>query len=218
MRSILFALLFLASTVVSGANFTSARGVVAQVLVQTPISASTGSAVLIAEDTWLSSAHLFTIRGSIEIHTRDGKQEGRLIKIDSKNDLALVQAKASCPCATMAAASAVIDEEILAVGFPHGTIVGTQFATTGHSQGVDKGGQLIFSANVAPGMSGGGIFVFRNNRWELVAITKAILSIPVNRSTAIPVHWIAYSVPLPTIRTFLSVPTQNPASPSLVQP
>lgn len=92
-------------------------------------------------------------------------------------DLALVlftEAEAPCPCARIADSEAALDEPVVVVGYPRGL---TQVVTRGAGQGVINnsalpygGPRLVSTAPVYGGNSGGGVFVQRNNEYQLVGI------------------------------------------------
>lgn len=115
----------------------------------------------------------------------DGHAVSRWIKFSSK-DVALVTVPGlTCPCAILST-PAPAGERLAAIGFPYGIGLTVSY---GESQGdVFYEGEryLHHTAPTASGMSGGGVFVVREGRTWLVAITSraaqsaSALSVPVD--------------------------------------
>ena len=157
-----------------------------------------GSGVVIAPGYVLTAAHVAVEPGlMIAGH---GKDTGVVAAAGQGTlDLALLaypKATASCPCAKLADNDAVVDEPVIVVGYPYGI---AQVVTRGESQGVrnikvpDETGlsytaehRLVITAPAAPGNSGGGVFAYRDGKWQLVGILTEAAS-QGNLSLAIPV-------------------------------
>lgn len=123
---------------------------------------------------------------------------------DPNGDLGLLYFpadEAKCPCVELAAYEARRDEQVYIIGYPRNI---AQVVTIGQSQGVqrvvvpgmfgaeqDLGMRLITTGLVAGGNSGGGVFVFRDGRFQLVGILTE------------GVGHLSFAVPLVTIRAFL---------------
>jgi S1-C subfamily serine protease len=162
-----------------------------------------GSAVVIAPGFVLTAQHV-AANGGFKLR-KDGPVGMLLASLtDPDGDLGLLwfpAKEAQCPCVELAAYEAEMDEAIYVIGYPLGI---AQVITMGRAQGVqrvqapdmfgsttDLGLRLITTGLADPGNSGGGVFVLRNGRFQLVGILTEKAG---NLSMA---------VPLATIRPFL---------------
>lgn len=118
----------------------------------------------------------------------------------STNDLGAVRgAGIECPCAELADHDAELDEPVYMIGYPRG--INTPHIVPGVVMGVGEvvvglrafslADQLVISGQIEPGMSGGGAFVKRDGRWQLVGI--------LTRSTSVSI----LATPVSTIRKWL---------------
>lgn len=105
----------------------------------------------------------------------DPKVDGHPVTVWRKfsaKDIAVVKVPGlACPCAS-AGAKALAGERVSAIGFPYN--IGL-LLSYGESQGdviYDDETYLLHTAATMPGMSGGGVFVIREGRVWLVAITS----------------------------------------------
>lgn len=116
------------------------------------------------------------------------KVDGHLVsewrKFSGKDVALVVVPGLTCPCASLST-PAPAGERLAAIGFPYGIGLAV---TYGESQGdvIYEGERYLHhSAPTASGMSGGGVFVLREGRTWLVAITSraapeaSALSVPV---------------------------------------
>lgn len=87
---------------------------------------------------------------------------------------ALRSAAAVCPCVEFAESDAELDEVVTLIGWPHGV---ANHVNHGEAQGIHeiegRGRHLIVAVQVEGGTSGGGAFVMRDGRWQLVGIVVA---------------------------------------------
>lgn len=103
----------------------------------------------------------------------DGHAVSRWIKFSQKDAALVVVPGLTCPCATLVAEPAFeAGERVAAIGFPHG--VGSLISYGEAQDFVLYEGEtyLHHSAPVVGGMSGGGVFVVREGRTWLLAITS----------------------------------------------
>jgi hypothetical protein len=101
----------------------------------------------------------------------------KVLRIDPEKDLALLLVAIPCPCANISIGdSPAIDEAIIMVGYPLHSYTGAQTITEGRVQGITKEGRLLTTANIAPGNSGGGVFVKVRGNWRLIGIARAVTS------------------------------------------
>lgn len=169
------------------------------------IEGGVGSGVVIAPGFVLTAQHV-AIHPGLMLRAKGPKGSVLGLGDSAKVDLGLLHFPArgaQCPCAKLAEFEALPDEPIYVVGYPHGI---TQTLTRGRSQGVVHhvvvpgawgipvvlGQRLIFTATIAPGNSGGGVFVFRDGEFQLVGI--------VVESTG---NGIGLAIPLSVVRQFL---------------
>lgn len=158
-----------------------------------------GSGVLIANGKMLTAAHV-AITPNLFVVKNGKRLEAKVIKINEKDDVALMEVKGlTCPCASVAWGQEKVDSKVFAVGYPVYEQYKMQVRTTGNVQGyVD--GFIKFSASLAPGNSGGGVF---NSRGQLVGLTNAIAAFPLGFMGVAIVYHMAQGTSADTIRKFL---------------
>jgi hypothetical protein len=144
------------------------REVVSKIEVPGPFGGS-GSAVAIQPGLFLTARHVAEIEGLVA-----GAVPVVFVGApkDETMDVAAVKSAAAvCPCAEFADFDARADETVVIVGWPRGI---ANVAARGESQGVhvvpEIGRRLMVQTVVAGGTSGGGGFVMRDGRWQLVGI------------------------------------------------
>lgn len=202
MKAILLcALALMFSSVASAAatiqQLSQARAVVKPVVVG---AGGSGSAIILSPTTALSSAHLVRPNSPlfIKINGQDVPVTPKFV--DNKNDLALLEGALACPCATISPRDAVVDEEVIIVGYPLGSAIKyIQFATEGRAQWLDTDGDMWTTAHAVPGNSGGGLFVVNGDGVVVVGVLKGI-------ATAGPLRVfpnMSYAVGVSVIRAFL---------------
>lgn len=140
-----------------------------------------------------------------------GKAPGEVIAMGNGTplDIALLRyplSEARCPCARLADSPALLDEKVWIVGYPLGI---AQIVTTGTAQGTKivivragrradtLGSRLITTASVAPGSSGGGVFVYRDGAFQLVGLI-------VEGAGDRPFSNISFAIPLEDIKAFIA--------------
>jgi S1-C subfamily serine protease len=114
------------------------------------------------------------------------------VKIDKHTDLALVQGKFECPCASLYKHPVARDTKVIAVSYPLYDTYKTQILTDGRFQGTNEH-HFITTAQAAAGSSGGGIFIQTpDSKYHLVSIIKGI-GISPGETQAVQHHWIVFS-------------------------
>lgn len=112
--------------------------------------------------------------GQVAVRMTNGRTyTGRVIAVDSRNDLALVRLSTSdrFPTLSLADSSGIqVGQQVYAIGSPFG-LSGT--FTTGILSRIGPNGDLQTDAALNPGNSGGPLL---NSRGELIGVNKAILS------------------------------------------
>jgi S1-C subfamily serine protease len=171
-----------------------------------------GSGVVLEPGIVLTAAHVAENEGLVSSR-KEGLVgdilflEDAIVRNNNQVDLALLWYREGvhCPCVKLAEYEAEVDEPVIVVGFPSGI---AQVVTEGKSQGVQQeirtyvsngffsmelflGKRLVLTAPVSGGNSGGGVFVKRNNEWQLVGILVE------------GVANLAFAVPLETIKQFI---------------
>lgn len=155
-----------------------------------------GSGVLIAPNYLLTAAHVASSIKNGTIEYKGFKLPLEVVKIDEKNDIALIKVLGiNCPCAPIAEVNALLGTNITTVGFPMHTVIKTQIVTHGVAQGNGH-----FTSPVGPGNSGGGVF---NDKEELVGIVSSIAIAPVGFLQIIPLTHVMQAVEVKIIREFL---------------
>jgi S1-C subfamily serine protease len=107
-----------------------------------------------------------------------GGKPAKVLKKNDAEDVAVLEVAEVCPCAQIAHAPVQIDEQVVVVGFPMNDFVHGQILTEGRAQGEvesPRGIRQRITAPIAPGNSGGGVFVNRLGRWELVGLASAVV-------------------------------------------
>lgn len=138
---------------------------------------------VVLEPGWvLTAAHCANAYEGWLITGKDNPSETILVNKEGTVDLAVLQFNegVNCPCIKLAEYDALPDEPVIVVGFP---LAITEVVTEGRSMGVvdnvklesmwmtmNLGKRLVLTATAAPGNSGGGVFVKRDNEWQLVGI------------------------------------------------
>lgn len=168
-------------------------------------SAGVGSGVVLAPGIVLTAQHVAVVP---DLTLRANGAKGKVLGIgdSDKIDLALLyfpSREAHCPCVKLAEYEAMQDETIYVVGYPLGI---TRTMTQGTSQGVVKGvnlpgmfgmvttlgPRLVFNAAIAPGNSGGAVFVLRDGEFQLVGIVVEGMG------------GFGFAIPLSSIKPFLA--------------
>jgi hypothetical protein len=126
-----------------------------------------GSVVVIAPNLVLTAAHVAVIPG-----LKVGGREAKTLRVGENIDIAVMGVEIGCPCAEIAEKPAEVDEQVVVVGFPYHGMLEAQVVTVGRAQSI-KNGHMILTAAALPGNSGGGVFVHRDGRWQLVGILVA---------------------------------------------
>jgi S1-C subfamily serine protease len=138
------------------------------------------SGVMIAPLRLLTANHCLGEDGKDVLEATPQRLYTKVLKQDKRNDLLLLEVALGCPCVPVAGVAPDVDQVVVAIGFPMNTVVGVQIATEGRSQGVGPaaaiGGtnRLRFTAPLAPGNSGGGVFSKTFGEWRLVGISTDI--------------------------------------------
>jgi len=153
-----------------------ARQVVVIIISGNPDVESSCSAVVISPNVALTAAHCMVIPEPVL--RREGSEGRPVVSYSTypdKDVAVLVVPGIGCPCATQAPTAAEIDEVAYAIGYPLG--IGNVL-TVGHIQGrvvnpAENVEYLVATCSVAPGNSGGGLFVVRDNKAYLVGIVVA---------------------------------------------
>ena len=161
-----------------------------------------GSGVMIAPGRMLTAAHVAAITEDYPLLLA-GKPV-KVLKIDKELDLALLEVEMSCPCVSVAEQMPKVDSTGYLVGYPLQRKGTPQFLTEGRIQGLNEEAHRIFtSADAAPGNSGGGLFVFNKDQWELVGILVEIEGMG-NIFMPSMVHFMSRSVDTESIKKFLN--------------
>jgi len=151
------------------------RAVVHKVVSADPMDTGSCSAVTIAPNTALTAAHCSAI-SKMTIEMDNGVRYPVVAWMAAMNgqDLMLLMAPGlSCPCAKAPAYKAQADEPALAGGYPWGL---AKFVTHGSIQGrimYESSEYVLTDTPIAPGNSGGGLFVVRDGVAYLIGITVA---------------------------------------------
>ena len=137
----------------------------------------TCSSVVINYKLMLTAAHCVEAVGQ-EIVVKD-LMVGKVFKIDKSVDLALVLLPVELKSISVASERPQIDSDIVVVGYPLGV---AQWATVGHVQGfIEAEGRMLISAPIAPGNSGGGVFMqYSDGSWVLVGVVSQVYGLMFN--------------------------------------
>lgn len=196
------------------AEYTMLRPIVYPVMVHENSGArnttvvSSGSAVMIDRGYALTAAHVVPPTAQEVMYLVSGRQSyiATPIKIDRDRDIALLAVQLPCPCAVISTHLPPLDDPLVAIGYPMYLNYQLEFVTLGNLQGWYEG-NIVSTANTAPGGSGGGLFWKDGKNYRLVGITVAIATSPIGpHMLGIEQErtWIMFSVPSSTIVTFLN--------------
>lgn len=174
------------------------------------------SGVMIAPMRLMTAAHCVKAPFTVGVE----RMPGKVLRKDEGLDVALVAVAAQCPCTPLAASPAELDEPVLAIGYPMNNYVFVQMATEGRAQGEAfhkslNGPRLRLSVPIAPGNSGGGIFVRRGGEWQLAGIlTTGTMWSDGGFSRALVPH-LSAAAGLDSMRAILAAPAPEGVSAGL---
>ncbi len=136
---------------------------------------SSGSGSIIrADGLVLTNEHVVRGARQVRVTTADNRRfSGRVLAVDRRNDLALVQiqTRERLPFIPLAGRDGIaVGQQVFAIGSPFG-LSGT--LTTGILSRVAANGDLQTDASINPGNSGGPLL---NSAGQLIGVNKAILS------------------------------------------
>jgi hypothetical protein len=136
-----------------------------------PMVGSSGScsAVVVAPGLALTAQHCKAVGDDMTV----GGHAVASTRVYSKKDVMLLSVPGLvCPCATLGDAPAVVGEDVASIGYP--MAIG-QVVAIGLGQGHVIYNNEVYTLHTAysgPGMSGGGLFVQRDGKAQLVALTS----------------------------------------------
>lgn len=176
-----------------------------------------GSGVMIAPNIMLTAAHV--ARAAEGLTAGDQRAPLKFLSINEDTDLALALVAIQCPCASLRLRNPEPGTPVTVVGFPMNPYVGLQITTEGKWQGVrrvkledtDKLSEsfAMMTAPVAPGNSGGGVFILEDGQWRLVGITVALIAVPMGYSASLIPH-LAIASPASSILDLVRSPHKLP--------
>jgi S1-C subfamily serine protease len=138
------------------------------------------SGVMVAPLRLLTANHCLGEDGKDVLEATPQRLHTKVLRQDKVNDLVLLEVALNCPCVPVAGSPPALDQQVVAIGFPINAVVGMQIATEGRYQGIgpvrgiEGGARLRFTAPIAPGNSGGGVFAKASGEWRLVGISTSI--------------------------------------------
>lgn len=128
------------------------------------------TASVIAPGRILTTAHCS--QGAWVLKTKKGGIPLTLTAV-GESDVAEFTGAVDCPCLPLATLPTSMDEPVVTLGYPLGNDLGyIQLMTAGSAQGLDRDGDLIYTAPTAPGNSGGPLLALRSGRYEIVGVVK----------------------------------------------
>jgi S1-C subfamily serine protease len=159
----------------------------------------TGSAVMVGRGVAITNCHVIENMKAIWLWIGQNRYPALPLKKQCEDDLALLGTTAPAPAVPIATSLPSLDEEVIAIGYPYGDVLRLQVVTYGRYQGATRRGLVAYTAQVSPGNSGGGLFVYQDGAWRLVGITSQVFA---HHGT--PVPYLAFAVPLASIQRLLS--------------
>lgn len=205
-------------TVSYAADLSTLRGMSKLILsVQEPLdprksqSFGTGTGVVLAPGYVLTARHVVEGKGTFNYAGTDYKNQTKavIVKLSDEEhvDLALLYVPgAKCPCIQLADSSPGVDTPVIHVGFPLYGLVKSQFLNRGYVQGYAgrDNHQMVTNVPVAPGSSGGGIFIETASGYKLVGVVMSVINSSVGPfSTPQLITWMSVSMSTDEIRKFL---------------
>ncbi|MBD2035501.1 trypsin-like peptidase domain-containing protein [Leptolyngbya sp. FACHB-321] len=170
----------------------------------------TGSGSIVSpEGLIITSNHVVSDRAGgqpIMAQTAGGEQyQGRVVKVDVRNDLALIQleTQARFPTVQLADVSGIQPgQEVCAIGSPYGR---PGVLSEGTLSLVRGNGDLQAKIRLYPGNSGGPLL---NPQGKMIGVNRAILESPTGKNTG-----ISFATSVQAVRTLLGASTlQTPAT------
>ena len=129
-----------------------------------------GTGVMIAPKRMLTAAHVAKQQSNETPLYVDGNPI-KVLKIDDKFDLALLEVDLLCPCVPVAKDLPSIDFKVITVGYPLGNLIKAQILTVGAIQGfIPEEYRIMATVAGVPGNSGGGLFGFTKQGWQLFGV------------------------------------------------
>lgn len=124
---------------------------------------------------------------------------------ESEVDLALLYVPGvQCPCVPLLEKDADVDTQLFHVGYPLHHITGVQFLNHGYVQGYSgsrNGNIMVSNVPIAPGSSGGGMYVKTPSGYKLAGIAVAVANMNTNPPQA--VTWMSIIMPISVVKEFL---------------
>lgn len=152
------------------------------------------SGVMIAPHRMLTAAHCVNDKLTV-------------VSKNAEADVALIEVNEDCPCTVLAQSPAVIDEPLTVVGYPKNDFIRVQILTEGRAQGEageKEKRRLRMTAPIASGNSGGGVFLYRNGRWELVGLEVAVYSeceaVGMMRQVCVPFAHLSFATTFDSVK------------------
>lgn len=179
------------------ADYSPARQSVHRIYTQ---NGSNGSGVMIYPKLMLTAAHVAIIPNLMV----NGKPVMKVIKRDDNKDIALLLVDENCPCAELSPEFPQLDDDVIAIGFPLHYLIKTQILTKGQYQGyIEKENRFMVTTPIAPGNSGGGLFIEKNGKFYLIGIMVEVSGFNNELGIGLPVFHLARAVDIQTIIEFL---------------
>lgn len=152
------------------------------------------SGVMVMKQYFITAAHC-DLTGEAEMRV-EGLPAVRLLK-DEKTDVMVMHVAAGCPCVPHVATKIEVDEKVYALGYPVGTNM--QVLTEGRAQGINENGELLFTAPVTWGNSGGPVFVIHHGVPVIVAIVSHGTIVPLGGFIPVVIGHLNYGPSGPQI-------------------
>ena len=162
-----------------------------------------GSGVMIAPRRMLTAAHVARMHSDTSPLMVDGKPIVKVLKINDELDLALLEVDIEGPYVSIGTMPG-LDEKVYMVGYPSFDSVNNEIVTEGRVMGMSKDRRIIATTPASPGNSGGGLFRFHNDKWELVGVLIEIAGTSIGGMFPAMVYHLSRSVDPDTIKEFLN--------------
>ena len=165
------------------------------------------SSTKIGPELFLTAAHCLGNPTGLFVVDKAGTPiKATVVRKDDKIDLGLITAVITGPNARMLTIDPILGDEVLAIGWPLGmgpTLTRGLWQNSSYDKSEDRHYSL-FTAPLAPGNSGGGVFVLYNGNWYLAAVAQAVPTISLGGFIPNVVFHLGSGSYLPDLKAFLN--------------
>jgi len=147
----------------------------------------------VVENTWAAG------NATVRVRRRDSTIDGTVVRVDARNDIAVIHVKERLPVLSTAASRPSLGSAVMAVGSPLGLDGTVTLGVVSGFRSLEGSDYIQFSAPISPGNSGGPV-IDSQGRVVAVASAKLVGAGIEALSLAIPVQTVCLSLVSCTLR------------------